>query len=165
MSRLPGGMLADKASPASSKTVSPLRQWGTIAACILSIVVLGWVLTRSFRSDSLDPASASRTLTLIDSATGEVFSGISTPDGAISPYENPKTGKRTLFPPEACYWTRDGKAKVEPTLVLLNDYAGKPGPTICPDCGREVFRHNPLPPEALMVKAYEEAEAKKKAGS
>ena len=162
MSRLPGGPVPKNESSATS--VSPLRQWGTIVACVLSLVVLGWVLTRSLSSDALDPAAASRRLTLIDTVTGELFSGMSTPDGAVSPYENPKTGKRTLVPPEACYWTRDGKAKLDPTLVLLNEYAGKPGPTICPDCGRSVSRHNPMPPDTLMLKALDEAEAQKKAG-
>ena len=45
------------------------------------------------------------------------------------------------------------KAKLEPTYVLLNKYIGKPGPTICPDCGREVKGHNPLPPPELMEEA------------
>ena len=52
----------------------------------------------------------------------------------------------------------------EPTYVLLNTWTGKPGPTICPDCGREVTRFNPMPPDQLLIKAYDEQEAKKKAG-
>lgn len=60
----------------------------------------------------------------------------------MSPYSNKKTG----YPAEACYWTRDGKRKSKPTYVILNSRLGKPGDTICPDCGRVVTDHNPLPP-------------------
>lgn len=151
-------------SSTNAPAATPKKQWLTIAACVASLLVLGWVISGTLSGNALDPAAASRSLTLIDTVTGEVFTSVSAKEGAIAPYENPKTGKRTLVPPEACYWTRDGKAKIEPTLVVLNSFAGKPGPTICPDCGREVVRHNPMPPDTLMLKAYDEEEAKKKAG-
>lgn len=60
----------------------------------------------------------------------------------MSPYTNHNTG----YPAEMCFWTRDGKQKAEPTYVLLNEHLGKKGPTICPDCGKIVYPHNPSPP-------------------
>ena len=55
------------------------------------------------------------------------------------------SGKKTGVPAEACYWTADGGTKKNPTWVLLNELAGKPGPTFCPDCNRLVVGHNPAP--------------------
>jgi hypothetical protein len=60
----------------------------------------------------------------------------------ISPYTNKKTG----YPAEPCYWTKDGKRKEVPNYVILNSYLNKPGDTICPECGRLVIEHNPHPP-------------------
>ncbi len=73
--------------------------------------------------------------------------------GENYPFYSPFTKERTAYPAEMCYWTRDGKAKSEPTYVLLNEYIKKPGPTICPDCGRLVEAHNPPPPPELMAAA------------
>jgi len=53
------------------------------------------------------------------------------------------SGGRTGFPAEACYWTKDGKPKTEPTFVLINMWKGSKEPTFCPDCGRLVVGHNP----------------------
>lgn len=80
--------------------------------------------------------------------------------GETYPFFSPFTKERTAYPAEACYWTKDGKAKLEPTYVLLNDYIKKPGPTICPDCGRLVESHNPLPPPELMAAAEKAATSK-----
>lgn len=72
----------------------------------------------------------------IDTKTGKTVpvklkAGMSLPDG--------------LVPAEACYWTKDGKEKKDPTWVLLNLYKGIKDPTFCPDCGRLVVGHNPRP--------------------
>ena len=61
------------------------------------------------------------------------------------PVLSPHSGKNTGYPSEACYWTKDGQAKKEPTAVLLNMTVGKPGQTFCPDCGRLVRPYNPYP--------------------
>jgi len=66
--------------------------------------------------------------------------------GETIPVESPYTHRKTGYPTEKCFWTRDGKRKLKPTYVLLNKYRGKKGPTICPDCGRIVYPHNPTPP-------------------
>jgi hypothetical protein len=60
----------------------------------------------------------------------------------LSPFSKKKTG----YPAECCYWTKDGKRKATPTYVILNEDIGKPGDTFCPDCGRLVIGHNPPPP-------------------
>jgi len=54
------------------------------------------------------------------------------------------SGNRTGYPAEACYWTKDGKPKSEPTYVLLNVWKGSKDPTFCPDCGRLVVPLNPI---------------------
>ena len=67
------------------------------------------------------------------------------------PVMSPYSGKKTGYPTEKCYWTRDNKRKSEPTYVILNQNLGKPGDTICPDCGRVVVGHFPLPPESVPL--------------
>lgn len=100
-------------------------------------------------------------MTMMDSETGEVFTGVDIKSDKSIPFANPKTGKRTLFPVESCYWTRDGKAKMDPTFVILNERLGKPGQTLCPDCGKPVKRFNPRPPDNLMQAAWEASQNKR----
>ena len=79
----------------------------------------------------------------IDANTGKAFDHI-LEKGERVPIQTP-SGEKAGYPAEPCYWTKDGKAKTEPTWVLLNVYSKKPGPTFCPDCGRLVVGHNPPP--------------------
>ena len=69
--------------------------------------------------------------------------------GESLPIVSPFSGKNTGVPAEACYWTKDGKSKSEPTWVLVNEFVHKSGPTFCPDCGRLVVGHNPYPEPGL----------------
>jgi hypothetical protein len=62
-------------------------------------------------------------------------------------------GKQTAWIAEACFWTKDGKAKRDPTWVLVKKQMGLEGRTYCPDCGKEVVGHNPRPPKELMAAA------------
>lgn len=78
------------------------------------------------------------------------------PAGATAPYKSPTTGKNAVWPAERCYWTKDGKGKTVPTLVLLNSLVGKPGDTICPDCGRKIYPRFPMPPDKVMIEAVQE---------
>jgi hypothetical protein len=73
--------------------------------------------------------------------------------GEEEPIVSPFTGRRTAWTAEACYWTRDGRAKRTPTYVVLKERMGINERTICPDCGREVVGHNPLPPADLFKTA------------
>lgn len=126
-------------------------------AAVLSLGVLFVVVGRAtvFAPPSMNEISRSRPV--IDSETNELFVDYKMSSGDTIPFKNPKTGRRSLYPAEACLWTKDGKAKLEPTYVLLNQFCGKTGPTICPDCGRTVVGHNPMPPDALLIEAAKAA--------
>ena len=124
-------------------------QWGIIGLGLLAVVFAIWRLVGMGNSAMAGTAERD----LIDAVTLETFESFRIPEGEGHPYEHPRTGDRTLFPVEKCFWTADGKGKLEPTLVLLNGYAGKDGPTLCPDCGRQVTLHNPTPPADIMAEA------------
>jgi hypothetical protein len=105
---------------------------------------------RLLRSPGPDLAAASRTRTLIDAATGEVFENHRIPDRATFPLRNPRTGEHSLYPAEACYWTPEGEAKWEPTYVYIPLDQDS---VACPDCGRKITPHNPRPPDDKMLEA------------
>lgn len=115
---------------------------GKAVAIGLFVVAMG-VFTWVLLSEGSNPAVDSSTeRVFMCSETGKTFKytikvGDTIP--VLSPYSNKKTG----YEPERCYWTADGKAKREPTYVLLNETIGKPGPTFCPDCKRLVVPMNP----------------------
>lgn len=135
-----------------------------IAMLIGGVVILGvsgFLIMRGVGGMSDNAGIASRERAAVDGETGKVFPKYRIKDGETWPWKHPSTGARTLYPAESCYWTKDGQAKLEPTYVLLNKLKGVDGPTICPDCGREVVAHNPMPPTDLLVKAGES----KKSGS
>lgn len=114
----------------------------SIAFAAAVICVCGWMIW-----SNLTPSVAmqmSNTRHFICSETGKEFTA-SIDDGESYPRTSPYTGKKTGYPAEACYWTRDGKIKSTPTYVLVNSYLDKPGPTFCPDCGRLVVARNPRP--------------------
>ncbi len=117
----------------------------TAGAAALLIVVGGLIVYR-VRAAGADPGARSRVRVAIDAESQRVFTRFKVADGAAVPWRNPRTGRRTLYPAEKCFWTRDGRFTTEPTYVLLNEYMGIAEPTICPDCGRVVVAHNPLPP-------------------
>jgi hypothetical protein len=127
-----------------------------IAVFVVALGALSYVLWTSISAYRNDPARAAFTLTLMDIETREVFHLPIKAEEHL-PFTNPKTGHKTLYPVEACYWTKDGKAKLEPTLVVLEETMGKPGPTKCPDCGRIVRHMNPQPPDSLMQEAWDAA--------
>lgn len=128
-----------------------------IAIAVVALLAIGagafLVANQLAGSDNL--AAKTERRTMVDAKTGEVFEDLRLPSGAPIPYTNPNTGEDNLFPAEACFWNADGSAKLEPAWVLLNEFKGEPGPTICPDCGRRVVAHNPMPPDNLLVEAAE----------
>ncbi len=127
-----------------------------VLVCV-GVLALGggvWLIARSAMGGDAMKALTDRR-TMIDAETGEVFEDMPLPTGAPIPYEHPRTGASTLYPAEKCFWTADGKATLEPTYVLLNEFRGQSGPTTCPDCGRRVVAHNPMPPDELLVQAAE----------
>jgi hypothetical protein len=136
------------------------RQKVMLAASIVGIVAAFGIVAYQIFGGPPSAAQMSRMRAVVDSETGEVNEKFPIPDKGNFPWTNPKTGKPTLYPAETCFWTKDGKAKLKPTFVLLNQYAGKPGDTICPDCGRKVTTHNPMPPAQMMADAARDAEGR-----
>lgn len=149
-------------STAGTSSESSRRTLIAIAGVTVSLLVLGYVVWGAYSSYRNDPRRAAWTPTLKDAETGEVFENFQVSRGENMPYRNPKTGKNSLYPVETCYWTKEGKAKLTPTYVILNSTLGKSGKTTCPDCGRSVVMYNPRPPDALMQQAWDAAESAKK---
>lgn len=158
--------LASKASAKKSSSARSALAWlmsdqakliGGAAALLAACILLGYQLFGGTRSAD----AMSRHRDMVCSETLEPFPDVGVPDGEDLPFRNPKTGRRTLYPAEKCYWNKDGSVRLQPTFVLLNDYVGKPGQTICPDCGRPVVGHNPMPPFELLIEAGKQAGGKK----
>ncbi|MBL8876596.1 MAG: hypothetical protein JNM86_12445 [Phycisphaerae bacterium] len=144
-------------APDSKKLVLALGVVG------IAIAVLGFAVYSTYRSFRDDPRRMAFYALVADSVSGEVIPQFPLPaDGKGYPAVNPKTGNRTIFPAEACYWTKDGKAKLDPNYVILNTWLGKKGPTRCPECGKTVVRGNPMPPDALMQQAWDAAQSTNK---
>ena len=143
-------------APAAGRSESRLRRVLAPSLVVVLIAAAALIAMRSIGGAGPDLAAASRVRAMVDLETGEVFPEYRVPDGASEPMKNPKTGTMTLYAAERCYWTSDGRAKWEPTYVLI-----PPGESfaICPDCGRRVVGHNPAPPEELMLEALERYKA------
>ena len=117
---------------------------GRAAAIVLAIVALGFGAYQGW--NMFQPSGAgqlSRDRVFIDADTGKPFE-YELRAGDRIPVKAP-SGKESGYPAELCFWTKDGKPKTEPTVVLLNESIGKNEPTFCPDCGRLVVGHNPRP--------------------
>jgi hypothetical protein len=116
-----------------------------VGISLLVVALLALVFSAWSNLVGDDPVTAaSRDRTYICAETGKAFRH-KLKAGDIVPIDSPHSGKRTGYPAELCYWTADGGTKPDPTPVLLNSYAGKSGPTFCPDCGRLVVGLNPPP--------------------
>ncbi len=140
-----------RAAPGTATWRDRVMAVGAVAGLGAACVLLGYQLFGGPPS----AAQLSRMRVVIDSETSEVIREFVVPDNEDLPFRNPRSGKRTLYFAEQCYWNKDGTAKLSPTYVLLNAYVGKEGPTLCPDCGRTVVGHNPMPPADLLLKAAE----------
>jgi hypothetical protein len=138
-----------------------LRQWiagrGGLALAVVLLAASGLYVISWFRGQP-DLTAAERNF--ICSETGKAFA-YRLKEGDREPVMSPYTKRPTGYRAEKCYWKRETgpggevlwKAKKTPTLVLLNRYKGEPEPTLCPDCGRVVKPHNPLPPMDLIREA------------
>jgi len=135
------------------------KQIGGLALAAAALVASGFFLRDFMRGTgggAMQEATSRRAV--MDPETGEVFKDYWIEQGDQPPYAPRFSGERRLYPAEKCYWTEDGKAKLEPTYVVLNQYRGIEGPTLCPDCGREVTFRNPQPPDELLLEAAKAAE-------
>jgi hypothetical protein len=114
---------------------------GMGVAAVLVLLGLGVVVVTVKGVMTNEGADLSAHRMFMDAKTGLPYPfeiDLKTPIPAPAP-----SGGNTGYPGEACYWTKDGKPKAEPTWVLLNKYKGSNEPTFCPDCGRLVVGHNP----------------------
>lgn len=144
-----------KGSGASAERSLDGKTIAMSVGAVAILVVAAFMIFRAVGSFGSSVGDATRIVVAADAETGKVFEGYRIKDGDTWPWPHPSTKNRTLYPTETCYWTSDGGAKLEPTYVILNSIVGKEGPTICPDCGREVVAHNPMPSPELLMKAAE----------
>jgi hypothetical protein len=95
----------------------------------------------------------------IDAETGKAFP-YTLEMGTPIPIKAP-SGKLSGYPAEACYWTKEGKPKNDPTWVFVSSvWKGGNEPTFCPDCGRLVVGHNPRAKEGATAPPTKEEYAK-----
>ena len=142
---------ADK--PPSAGSSSSARKGGPLSGGLgvfVVIVLLGTAVYLTVKTlttaESPTPESVEAIFMCVD--TNKTFT-YALKEGERWPVPSPHSNKRTGYPAERCSWTLDGgdwKRKKIPTYVVLNETLGKPGDTICPDCGRIVIGHNPDPP-------------------
>ncbi|MFT3784771.1 MAG: hypothetical protein QM770_01215 [Tepidisphaeraceae bacterium] len=124
------------------KRIAALRRQDLVIAFSVSAAAMAGLSAWYFTSSDV-PDTAYHTM-FICSETGKTFDHVNALGDEL-PLTSPYTGRRTAFPAEPCYWTKEGGTKKTPTWVLLNELAGKSGPTFCPDCDRLVVGHNPEP--------------------
>jgi hypothetical protein len=125
------------------------------AVGVIGIVAI-FVSMRGVMTSEGEELSANRMF--VDAETGKPFAYKLSGNAEI-PAPAP-SGKKTGYPAEKCFWTKDGKAKDEPTYVLLNMWRGSSEPTFCPDCGRLVVGHNPTPAPGVRPPPTKEEYAK-----
>lgn len=100
-----------------------------------------------------DLAQQSRNRNFICAKTGQAYD-YTVKEGDYEPYYSPHSDANTGYIAEKCFWMKDANgefvAKSQPTIVLLRSKFEPGAQTMCPDCGKEVVGHNPMPPEELM---------------
>lgn len=127
--------------------VEKIQAWlrtpaGRLAGLGLAVIAVGFLVWNLMSAFGEDPAAAAtNTRVFIDSQTGKTFN-VSIRDLQPLPLVTP-AGTKTGYPAEACFWTKDGGIKSEPTFVFVKEYAGIHEATYCPDCGRLVVQLNP----------------------
>lgn len=156
---------APSASELTESTQAPSRLaggWGIALALVLlsTAAILTYRSFYTYEQEPLDPPP----IMYVCAETRKTFQH-TLQVGEKNPIESPFTKKRTGFPAEKCYWTKDGKQKLIPTYILLNDFIGVDEPTICPDCGRIVTNHNPAPPLGTPIEDSTATAARKDAAT
>lgn len=136
------------------------KQTGKLILAIVILIAAGGVAWWQLGGESVADIAANRAYMCVD--TNKVFEH-EIQMGEAEPIESPFTGKLTAYRAEACYWTKgaDGewKAKTDPTFVVLQSKitGNEDDETVCPDCGRKVVGHNPMPPMDMIGAAEAEA--------
>lgn len=118
---------------------------GKIVAGLIVVLSCGAIYVQIRHTFSPPDLAAFRYRPYICAATGKEFDH-ELVLGETIPVLSPYSGQNTGYPAELCYWNKDGTYRTDhPTYVLLNKWTHTPGPTFCPDCGRLVVYHNPVP--------------------
>jgi len=123
-----------------------------VAFCMALLTVAALLVWVSAASENRGLIERANTRIFVCTETGRSFPH-RWQEGEEEPIESPFTGRPTAWLAEQCYWTRDGRAKRTPTYVVVKERLGLKEKTFCPDCGREVVSHNPMPPEELFRSA------------
>jgi len=126
---------------------SPKGRTASFAAVVAMLLVAGFLIWRGLGPSEGEVIARDRMF--IDAKTNKPFEH-QLKMGEFIPVDAPSGGK-SGYPGELCFWTKDGKEKKEPTVVLLKSWTGQSGPTFCPDCGRLVVGHNPAPGPNVKV--------------
>src|SRR4051812_12108663 len=96
---------------------SPKGKAVSLAFAVLMVIGAVFMVWRAMGPD--EATMLSRDRMFIDAKTGKAFTH-ELKIGEPIPVEAPSGGK-TGYSAEACYWTKDGKIKKEPTWVLLKE--------------------------------------------
>src|SRR5437870_13906692 len=92
---------------------------GMAIGVVVVLVGLGTAIYSLKGAFTSEGASLSADRVFIDAITNKPFEH-ELQMGDVIPVKAPSGGK-TGYPAEACYWTKDGKVKTDPTYVLLNE--------------------------------------------
>lgn len=136
------------------------RQKIMLGAAVVLLILAGVFVVRALGPDR--GVALSETRVFMCAECGKQFT-ITLKIGDMEPFECPSCGAKASYLTEKCCWTKgengEWKAKLEPTYVILKNRIDPDSTekTFCPDCGREVVGHNPLPPRELMDQAKAEA--------
>lgn len=136
------------------------RQKILLGASLVILILAGALAWSRLGGKSAADIAANRAF--IDIETGDVFEHTISM-GESYPVESPFTKRATGYRAEACYWTKDENGqwaiKDKPTLLLVKKEVDPTTTekTYCPDCGREVVRHNPVPTPEAVARANGEA--------
>src|SRR5262249_48654090 len=102
---------------------------GTIVAVVVLLGCVGVAYSTMRGVFTSEGAALSADRMIIDASTNKPFRH-ELSMGEPIPVKAPSGGK-TGYPGEACYWTKDGQIKAEPTWVLVGIWKGSTEPTFC----------------------------------
>lgn len=103
-----------------------------IILVVVAVCIVGYAAMQVLNAGDASPTSANSRI-LKDAESGELVEIEVRPGMGPYPHENPKTGKKTLYPTEICF-ANDCDRKGG-TRVILNAWLGVDKPTLCPNCG------------------------------
>ncbi len=132
------------------------RQRVLLGIAVVIFVLAGLWAWRNLGGDDIAGIAANRAFYCAE--TGKFYE-YTIQMGDTSPYPSPHSGRNTGYRAEACYWAKDANGKwarkEKPTLVFVLKEMDETTDekTFCPDCGREVVRHNPSPTDKDIAEA------------